>query len=251
MTIHTTLWLATAMAAIAIVNPALMAWLWRFPMVPDPTGQRPEGVTTAPVFWRNVHRGLGYGFVLLYVALLVEMVPRSWEFRVASPVAVVHGLLGVLVGLILAFKIAVVRHVPAVARFGPRLPWIGGALAVITLAVAALGAVPAWQVVRPFADLTPELDRGRDLVAERCIQCHGASTILSEDDGWDETTRDMQEFAHEIPGKTPITEPERVLIAAYLTHTFGDDEGEDHRERRDRRDRGEEGSGRRRRGRGH
>jgi mono/diheme cytochrome c family protein len=264
---HTTVWLGLAMGAIAVVNPALMAWLWRFPMVPDPTGRRPQGVSSSPVLWQNVHRGLGYVFVGLYLALLVEMVPRAWEFRTASPGAVVHGVLGAFVGVILAFKIAVVRHVPAVDRFGPRLPWIGGALAAATLAVVALGVVPAWRVVQPLTDLPPDLDRGRDLVAVRCVQCHGASTILGEDDDWDETTREMQEFSQEIPGKTEITEPERVLIAAYLTRALGGenddaddradaaedaredarDDAEDARER----DRDEGGGRRRRRGRDH
>jgi mono/diheme cytochrome c family protein len=265
MTTHTTVWLGLAMGAIAVVNPALMAWLWRFPMVPDPTGRRPEGVSSSPVFWQNVHRGLGYVFVLVYLALLVEMVPRTWAFRTASPGAVVHGVLGALVGVLLVFKIAVVRHVPAVDRFGPRLPWIGGALAAATLAVVALGVVPAWTVVQPLTELPPDLDRGRDLVAVRCVQCHGASTIWGGDDDWDETTREMQEFSREIPGKTEITEPERVLIAAYLTRTLGGDDddaedraddAEDAREdalddARDEAERSEDGGRRRRRGRGH
>ena len=48
MSMQTTMWLGFAMAAIAIGNAALMAWLWRFPMKPDPTGRDPHGVSTAP-----------------------------------------------------------------------------------------------------------------------------------------------------------------------------------------------------------
>lgn len=258
---HTTVWLGLTMATITVVNVGLMAWLWRFPMVPDPTGRRPEGVSTSPRFWQNVHRGLGYVFLLVYLALLAEMVPRSWEFRTASPGAVVHGVLGALIGVILAFKIAVVRHAPAVDRFGPRLPWVGGTLAVTTLAVVALGVVPAWTVVQPLTALPPDLDRGRDLVSVRCVQCHGASTIAGEDgdaEDWDETTHEMQEFSRETPGKVEIAEPERVLIAAYLARTLGEDsEDRDDRDRGDEADRdegdggGEGGRGRRRRGHDH
>ncbi|HEX8386441.1 MAG TPA: hypothetical protein VF576_09670, partial [Rubricoccaceae bacterium] len=229
---QTTIALGLTMAGIAVVNVGLMAWLWRFPMVPDPTGRHPEGVSSSPVFWQNVHRGLGYVFVLVYLVLLAEMVPRAWEFRVASPVAVVHGVLGVFVGVVLAFKIAVVRRVRAVDRFRGRLPWIGGTLAVATLAVVALGVVPAWTVVRPLTAFSPDLDRGRDLVAVRCVQCHGASTVAGEDgdaEDWDEITREMQEFSREIPGKTEITEPERALIAAFLTQTRGEADDADDR----------------------
>jgi hypothetical protein len=52
-------WPAIGMALIAVVNPALMAWLWRFPMVPDPACPDSNGVSTAPRFWAYVHRGLG------------------------------------------------------------------------------------------------------------------------------------------------------------------------------------------------
>lgn len=91
MTMQTTLWLALLMAAIAVVNASLMAWLWRFPMRPDPTGRNPNGVSTAPRAGVNLHRVLGYVFVLAYVALLFEMVPRAWQFRVTTASAVVHG----------------------------------------------------------------------------------------------------------------------------------------------------------------
>ncbi|HEX8412192.1 MAG TPA: hypothetical protein VF883_25305 [Thermoanaerobaculia bacterium] len=231
MTMQTTMGLGLLMAVIAIVNAALMAWLWRFPMAPDPTGRDPNGVSTAPRFPTNVHRVLGYVFVLAYVVLLFEMVPRAWQFRVATPASVVHGLLGIAVGVILAIKIAVIRRYQ---RFGNRLPWIGGALAVTTLLVAALGVVPAWMVLRPRAPLSVELARGRDVVSRKCNQCHGASTIASEREDarkWHRITREMQRFSRTIPGKEPITDDERALAAAYLAHTRGEDgDGGDDRE---------------------
>ena len=227
MTMQTTIGLGLLMGAIAIVNAALMAWLWRFPMAPDPTGRDPNGVSTAPRFPTNVHRVLGYVFVLAYVALLFEMVPRAWQFRVATPVSVAHGLLGIAVGVILAIKIAVIRRYQ---RFGNRLPWIGGALAVTTLVVAALGVVPAWIVLRPRVPLTAELARGRDVVSQKCNQCHGASTIASEREDarkWNRITREMQRFSRTIPGKEPITDDERALATAYLIHTRGEEEDDD------------------------
>ncbi len=249
----TTLWLALLMAAIAVVNASLMAWLWRFPMGPDPTGRNPNGISTAPRAGVNLHRGLGYVFVLAYVALLFEMVPRAWEFRVATASAVVHGALGLLIGFLLIFKIAVIRRVHSL---GHRLPWIGGTLAVTTLIVAALGAVPAWKVIQPLRTLSPELSQGREVVARKCNQCHGASTIASEREDarkWDRITRRMQRFSLRIPGKEPITDSERALAAAYLASTLGESDDADGGEDRDeavddeRRDDGRRGRGRGRR----
>lgn len=223
MTMQTAMWLAGLMGAIAVVNAALMGWLWRFPMAPDPTGRDPNGVSTAPRFPTNVHRLLGYVFVLAYLVLLFEMVPRAWQFRLATPVSVVHGLLGIAVGVILAVKIAVIRRYQ---RFGNRLPWIGGALAVTTIVVAALGIVPAWMVLRPRAPLSAELARGRGVVSRKCNQCHGASTIASEREDarkWQRITREMQRYSRTIPGKEPITDEERALAAAYLAHVLGED----------------------------
>lgn len=245
MTLQTTIWLGLAMATIAIVNAGLMAWLWRFPMQPDPTGRDPNGVSTAPRSWTNVHRLLGYVFVLTYAALLIEMVPRIWEFRVANAISIFHGALGILIGALLIVKIAIIRRFQ---RFGNRLPWIGGTLAVTTVIVAALGVVPAWIVLRPRATLTADLARGRDVVSNKCNQCHGASTIAGEREDarkWDRITREMQRFSRTIPGKEPISDEERLLAAAYLTHVLGEVEDEG-----DEEDGDDDGPRRRGRGRG-
>lgn len=258
MGMGTTLWLGGTMAVIAVVNTALMAWLWRFPMVPDPTGRDPNGVSTAPRSWSNVHRALGYVFVAAYLGLATEMVPRLWEYREWTAVGVIHASLGLTVGALLAVKIAVIRRFQ---RFGHRLPWIGGTLAAVTLTVVALGAVPAMRVTRPRMALTPELEAGRVLVEARCVQCHGASRIAFEREDarkWHRITREMQENSREMAGKAEITDDERALVTAYLIHLLGEPEDDDPAEAAeedadaaedaaDEADRGEEGGQRRRR----
>lgn len=253
---QTTIWLGVAMGTTAVINASLMAWLWRFPMKPDPSGRSPNGISTAPRAGVRLHRGLGYVFILLYAALLFEMLPRAWEFRVATPASILHGILGVLIGGLLALKIAVIRRFHSL---GGRLPWIGGTLAITTLITAALGVVPAWRVVQPFAQLTPELARGRDVVSHKCNQCHGASTIASEREDarkWNRITREMQRFSRRIPGKEPITDDERIVAALYLSSILGeadddddeddeedaaDERDDDQRDDRDRRGRGRGG----------
>jgi hypothetical protein len=178
--------------------------------------------------------------------LLYEMVPRTWEFRAATAWGVAHGVLGIFVGILLVTKIAIIRRF---RRFGNRLPWIGGTLALCTLVVAALGILPAWKLMRPYVPLSADLARGRDVVSAKCTQCHGASIIASEREDarkWTRITREMQRFSRTIPGKVAITDGERVLAASYLAYVLGEPEDEDDAgEKED-----EDGGHKRRRGRG-
>lgn len=211
------------MTGIAVVNTALMAWLWRFPMIPDPTGRDPHGVSTAPRPFVNLHRALGYVFLLCLAALLGEMIPRLWEFREASAVAVVHGTLGLLVALLLSMKIAIIRRF---RRFGHRLPWVGGTLAGSTVLAASLGVAPA--VILLHSPVTLPVAEGRRVVVDRCLQCHGASTIVGEREdasGWQRIAREMQREAARTPGKQAITDLERQLAAAYLFAVLPDEPG--------------------------
>ena len=238
MSMQTTIWLGLAMGVIAVINAGLMAWLWRFPMRPDPAGRDPHGISTAPRAGVFLHRGLGYVFIVLYAVLLFEMLPRTWQFRVVTPTGILHGILGVLIGVLLTVKIAVIRRF---RTFGHRLPWIGGTLAATTLITAALGVIPAWRVVRPFARLTPEQAQGREVVSRKCNQCHGASTIASEreDAGkWNRITRKMQRFSRRIPGKNPILDEERVAAAAWLASILGEADDPDDETGHDGRGRG-------------
>ena len=237
-----TIGLALGMAGIALANAGLMAWLWRFPMRPDPTGRDPHGVSTAPRSFTRLHRALGYLFLLAGAALLLEMLPRVSEYREASAVAVAHGALGLLAAALLGAKIAVIRRF---RRFGHRLPWLGGSLAAATLLLVAIAVPPAWRLLRPSGPLPPSLAEGRDAVEARCLQCHGASTVAFEREDarkWERIVREMQEEAAGTPGKRPISDRERGAAAAYLSTVLGEDgvRTEDDRD---------DGKGRRRRGR--
>jgi|GEM_PF-1596868 len=238
MNLATTMWLAIAMGLLAIFNASLMAWLWRFPLTP-------EGEPTAPKTWRLVHRGVGYTFIAVYVALLTQMVPRAWEYREGNSLSVIHGALGTLVGVVLTAKILVIRRFHAL---GGKLPWFGGTLLVVTLATVGLAVPPAWRVHSPLtAPPASGAERwlaGRDVVASHCVQCHGASVIVGEDDDWDKITRQMMRYSQRMPGKREISESERVLAASYLRSVLGE-KGEGREEERDE----EDGRRRRRRGR--
>ena len=219
--------LALAMTLLAGANAALMAWLWRFPMAPDPASGNPHGSSTAPRSWTLVHRGLGYLFVVVYGLLLLEMLPRLWRFAEWSAISILHAALGLLIGLVLVLKIGVIRWWP---RWSGTLPWLGGSLAALTLLVSLLGVVPLLLVVRPTAVVSLEAAHGRDLLASRCLQCHGASVIAGERERpgkWRREIGKMQERSLRARWATPIADAERESITAFLIETRSERDDED------------------------
>lgn len=219
-----TLRLALAFAVIAVVNTALQAWLWTYPMAPDPTGRDPHGRSTAPRFWTNVHRFLGYVFLGIYVTIMWEMLPRLWEYLVDWDARMIaHAAMGLLVGPVLVAKLLIVRRFQ---RFGHRLPWFGGTICALTLALVVLVVPHAWRLQAPgVRGAGPLFDEGRRVVTTKCIQCHATGTILEERrdaEDWDDVVEDMQENAEETPGKQLITSADRAAVVAYLSAIYGE-----------------------------
>jgi hypothetical protein len=59
----------------------------------------------------NLRRLMGYVFVLIYVYLMWDMVPRLWTYQIELPTrTVVHLALGIAIGAILIIKVLVVRY---------------------------------------------------------------------------------------------------------------------------------------------
>jgi len=238
-----TLALAGTFVAVGIAATALQAWLWRFPMVEDPTGRDPHGVSTAPRGWTNLHRALGLVFAAIYLVLLAVMVPRLWRHAAApEDLGAAHVAVGLLVGPLLAAKVLVIRRFQ---RFGHRLPWLGGALCAGAVAATALVAPAAARLLVVFEpDPGGRLAAGRAVVHGRCLQCHGPTRIAGEGEdleGWREEIAEMQRRAARTPGVVAITDAEAAVAAAFLAAALPDgpdDEGRDD-------DRGRRGRGRR------
>ncbi len=175
---------------LGLVAGALQAWLWRFPMVPDPSGRDPHGVSTAPRGWTNVHRVLGYAFLLVLVGMLLPMVPRLWSYDADAwtGAAVLHATLGGLMLAIVLAKIAIIRKWQ---RWGHLLPWLGGTLVLASLVL--LGSV-ASPVQRVASGASPKV---RAALGTGCIRCHGLSTVArgAEDHSWARTLAEMREKA--------------------------------------------------------
>ncbi len=95
---------AILFVALATAATFLMYYLWAYPF--DKEKKRSE----APRRWLNLHRLLGYLYLLVYLYMMAQMVPRMWSYQVELPArTVAHLLLGMGIGATLFIKIAIVR----------------------------------------------------------------------------------------------------------------------------------------------
>src|SRR5690606_25174297 len=82
----------------------LMMHLWRYPV--DPRTR----IRAAPIVLVRLHRAIGWVYVLLYLVMMVEMVPRLWLYQIELPArSVAHVALGIGVGVVLLVKLAILR----------------------------------------------------------------------------------------------------------------------------------------------
>ena len=237
------MWLGIAFVVSGVIATILQAWLWSFPMVPDPGGPDPNGKSTAPRFWTQVHRLLGLIFVIIYVVLMVEMIPRLWEYQVELPArTVMHAVMGMVIGILLIAKIAIIRWFQ---HFGKSLPALGLGVMACTIVLATL-SIPFAVKAHDFGDIlsadnlervqralanvewaneadtdaliaslvTQEsMESGIDTLTRKCVACHDMRTILAKPrsaQGWYSVNQRMLKkptlgerlYDHEIPAVT-------------------------------------------------
>jgi cytochrome c5 len=238
-----TMWLGIAFVVLSIIATYLQAWLWGFPMVPDPGGPDPNGKSTAPKHWIQVHRIAGMFYVLIYIVLMAEMIPRLWEYQVELPArTVMHAVFGIMIGLILIAKLGIIRWFQ---HFGKSLPVLGFWLFACTiilallslphairgLAVTGAAATPAnvERVQRILGNLdlgegieTSELttiqslSEGRDILASKCTTCHDLRTILAKPKTGKRWHDCVIRMAEKPAFGDPITAEDVPVVTAYL-----------------------------------
>ena len=236
------MWLGITFVVVAVVATVLQAWLWSFPMLPDPGGPDPNGRSTAPRAWTTIHRVLGLVFVAIYLVMMAEMVPRLWEYQFELPArTVVHACLGMLIGILLVTKIAIIRWFQ---HFGKSLPSIGFAILACTLILATL-SIPFALRAHDMGDaLKPEnlqrlavdlkeldfeepidvsrlaskrgLERGLSVLTSKCSVCHDMRTVLRRPRTpaqWHDTVVRM---TAKPTLRDPITPSDVPYVTAYL-----------------------------------
>src|ERR1700678_1118042 len=82
----------------------LMYYLWGFPF------DHETHTSEAPRPLMLLHRVLGYIYAGIFVYLMVQMVPRLWNYEIELPArTVVHLVVGLVIGITLLIKIMIVR----------------------------------------------------------------------------------------------------------------------------------------------
>lgn len=235
--------LGLAFLILAICLTFLMFYLWKFPF------DKKRHVSAAPRSLMNLHRMMGWAFVIIYVVLMWDMVPRLWSYQVELPArTVLHLTLGLAVGAILLVKIVVVRffkHMESTLA-----PVLGTSLLVCTLLLTGLalpyaareaylrataqeGSGFAQDRLDRVTTFLPQigfedeaglevlaspagLDAGRGVLTRKCTQCHDLRTILVKPRtpaDWHSTVTRM---ANRATALNPINESEQWAVTAYL-----------------------------------
>lgn len=228
--------------ATGLANLLLMYRIWGFPY------DKAKLKTNAPRSLILTHRITGYVFVLIYLYLMSQMLPRIWHYQIELPArSVMHLTLGLAIGIILIIKIAIVRYYKHMES--SLVPALGTGLLICTallvglsvpfvlkeqyLSQQAFGTVLSennlvrLKAVLPRAGFPPEADlnelasvsglqKGRQVLLSKCVQCHDLRTVLvrpKTPEAWLQTVQRMAERA--VIGK-PIEPRERWYVAAYL-----------------------------------
>ena len=234
--------LGLAFLGLGVANTLLMFKLWGYPF--DHSTHR----SSAPPWLMRVHRATGYAFLLIYLYLMAQMLPRIWHYQIELPPrTVMHLTLGLAIGIILFLKISVVRFFKHLES--TLVPMLGVSLLVCTtlliglsvpfvfkeqyLNQQAIGTALSDQNLARLKALLPragfpqevELDKlaslrgleaGRRVLLSKCVQCHDLRTALvrpKTPEAWLQTVNRMADRA--LIGK-PIEPQERWHVAAYL-----------------------------------
>lgn len=229
--------------ALSAALTCLMFYVWKFPF------DHESLKSSAPPRVIILHRLLGYLFVVIYIYLMWNMVPRLWSYQIELPArTVLHLALGILIGALLIIKIVIVRYFKHMeARLAPIL---GSGLFICTFLLIALvmpfslreaylektalgDASMVESRISRIRDLLPGvglkdekllaklstkkgLITGRRILTAKCIQCHDLRTVLARPRtprAWQQTVARM---ANRSTILNPITEEDQWYVTAYL-----------------------------------
>ncbi len=239
MPISVTAGLGVLFLVLAFLSTYLMFKFWGYPY--DEERRKSE----CPQWKMNVHRGVGYAYGIVYLVMMVQMVPRLWEYQVEFPArTVAHIMLGFTIGVILILKISILRWFRHFEEWMPVLG-VGLLLCTVLLSAMSLPFVFREQVIAaseetfapanrarvrellassglpPGTDLEAlaserGLRRGRRILLEECTFCHDLKTAIARPrtpEDWVSTVERMAEK----PSVGPRIQPDEAHhVAAYL-----------------------------------
>ena len=234
--------LGIAFIVLAFAGTILMYWLWGFPY------DHEKFKSEAPLSLRMLHRFIGYLYVIIYIILMWQMVPRLWNYQIEFPArTVIHLSFGFLIGIVLLLKILVVRFFK---HLESRLaPFFGTLLMISTILLTGLSVPMAFKEYQlrksvaggeifsdqnikrierlvseaGFAEDVPLMDlskiefllKGRKVLLRKCVQCHDLRLVLIKPRtpaNWVSTVKRMSDRTV----AEPIFKEEQWWVTAYL-----------------------------------
>ncbi|NQV49599.1 MAG: hypothetical protein HQ507_03840 [Candidatus Marinimicrobia bacterium] len=197
---------------LALFQVIVMAWMWKYndasKHTSGPHEDQSDPWQTFLRKWILIHRGAGILYVLIYVALMTQMLPRMWTYQVELPArTVIHLMLGLSIGIVLISKIAIIRFFQHLAHLLPTFGFVLFFFTTLLLAVSIPSAYQEQRMItstRAFSDeniarierLLPKagysvedshdlanletLKAGREVLLQKCVQCHDLRTILTK-----------------------------------------------------------------------
>jgi cytochrome c5 len=241
MSISTSMWLGILFLVLAVTAVVLQAWLWG-PKFWNETTKK----TAAPKAWLRVHAAVGYTYGIIYVVMMWNMFPRLWEYQYELPARTVfHAVIAIVLGVLLITKIMILlffRHFEeALPRFGFAIMLCTVCLISLSVPHAAraldlqgriadpdniarveqiLGEIDLGEAAPDVAELTSHsgLQKGRDLLVNKCVSCHDMRTILlvpRTGARWHELVVRMQDKPDPF-SSDPLTDDEVPYVTAYL-----------------------------------
>ena len=220
----------------------LMFHLWGYPF------DKVKKLSSAPRSLMRLHRVLGYLFLLLYIVMMIEMVPRMWNYQVEWPArTVAHMMFGMSIGIVLLIKLSILRFF---RHFEEWMPVLGTLLLGFTIVLASLSMPHAFREMAlarastggdafsdenrarvakllPAAGLPddapiPELATveslraGRKVLLRKCVVCHDLKTILSRPRSPTDWVNTVERMAIKPAFTAPISDLEQWQTSAYL-----------------------------------
>lgn len=199
--------------------------------------------SSCPQWKMNIHRGIGFAYVVVYILMMSEMVPRLWEYQVEFPArTVVHIVLGTAIGVILLLKISILRFF---RHFEEWMPTLGVSLLMCSVLLGVLSLPAAFRErslaanvyternLKRVAQLLPDagfpdevnlitlstksaLEKGRTVLLQKCVVCHDLKTIITKPRTPSDWVRTSKRMVNK-PSLGAVIEPhEGHLAAAYL-----------------------------------
>ncbi|MFO0677322.1 MAG: cytochrome c [Polyangiaceae bacterium] len=235
-------YLGIAFAILGTGTVFLMFHLWGYPF------DKATRTSAAPKSLMLLHRAMGYGFFLLYLFMMIQMVPRLMRYQVEFPArTVAHIMLGITIGTILLVKIAILRFFRHLEEW---MPYLGVGLLLCTYLLIGLSVPSAFrerqlamrvaggdvtspenlariQKILPTAGLPKDapldalatvdgVKAGREVLLRECVQCHDLKTVLTRPRTPKDWVNTVSRMAEKPVFGDAVTEKQQWAVSTYL-----------------------------------